>query len=94
MITRTRNGITMNLHARCYWAEWCDVGIIQTFKGTQNGDIFNSIEMTADEAERLIAELQAAIAEARRIDAEYLADMERERVEHIDERRNDDDTGV
>lgn len=78
VVTKTINNVAMTLHVGCYWGEWCDVGIIQEWKGTPRGDVMQSIEMTADEAEHLVSALQAAIADARRIDAEYRADMERQ----------------
>lgn len=80
MITKTINKVTMTLKAACFWGEWCDVAIIQEWKNTQRGDISHHIEMNIDEAEALIVEMQVAIAEARRIDAEYAAHMDREQT--------------
>lgn len=69
MITKTVNGVTMNLRAECYWGEWCDVGIVQEWDHPQTGKHAQYIEMTADEAAQLISELQQAIARARELDA-------------------------
>jgi hypothetical protein len=80
MQTKTINGVTMTLKAACYWGELCDVGIVQEWKNTQQGNKLVFVEMTAAEAEALIVEMQAAIVEARRIDAEYAAHMEREQA--------------
>lgn len=79
MITRKVGKVEMTLKAGCYWGEWCDVAIFQEWKGTQHGDITQYIEMNTDEAEALVAELQAAIAEAKRLDHEYSDYMRHER---------------
>lgn len=79
MITKRHNNVTMTLTAKCFWGELCDVGIVQEWKGTQHGDKFVLVEMSADEAEALVGEIQTAIAEARRIDREYAAHMDQER---------------
>lgn len=78
MITKTINGVTMTLRASCFWGQLCDVGIVQEWKNTQQGDKLVFVEMSADEAEALIIEIQTAISEARRIDAEYAAHMDQE----------------
>lgn len=71
MIEKTINGVTMKLRAACFWGELCDVAIIQDWINAQGGDKSSFIEMSIDEAEALIIEIQAAITEARRCDREY-----------------------
>jgi hypothetical protein len=73
MITQDHGKARMELHAGCYWGELCDVGITQKWVGIQGGDQYCFMQLTADQAEALIVEMQAAINEARRIDAEYNA---------------------
>lgn len=71
MITKTINKCTMKLQAVCTWGDGPDVMICQEWDHPQTGKHAFYIDMSADEAEQLITEMQAAIAEARRIDREY-----------------------
>lgn len=81
MIIKALNNCVMKLHAGCYWGEWCDVGIIQEWDHPQRGREISYIEMTANEAEQLITELQTAIARARELDAGYFESMKEVRDE-------------
>ena len=78
MITRVFNNVSMKLQTVCGWPAM-DVLICQEWDHPQTGKHAFYIEVSADEAELLIVEMQAAIAEARRIDAEYTAHMESEK---------------
>ncbi len=60
----------MKLQAVCDWPA-NDVLICQEWDHPQTGKHAFYIEVSIDDAELLIVEMQAAIAEARRIDREY-----------------------
>ncbi len=70
MITKTINRTTMKVQAVCDWPA-NDVMIAQEWDHPQSGKHAFYIELSADEADLLIVEMQAAIAEARRIEEEY-----------------------
>ncbi len=72
MITKTINHTTMKLQAICTWGDGPDVMICQEWDNPQTGKHAFYIDLSADEAELLIVEMQAAITEARRIEAEYV----------------------
>ncbi len=71
MITKTVNRTTMKLQAVCDWPA-NDVLICQEWDHPQTGKHTFYIDLSADEAELLIVEMQAAIVEARKIEAEYV----------------------
>lgn len=70
----------MTVEAVCLWGILCDVAIIQKFTQHVNGipDQTSFIELSVSQAEQLLLELRAAIDEAKRIDAEYIASIDAE----------------
>lgn len=63
------NGTKMRVQAICDWT--IGIRILQEFNHIQRGPIVNEIQLNVDQAEAIIEELKAAIAEHKRIDDAY-----------------------
>lgn len=68
------NNVIMEVGALSTWSDY-DVTIIQTWYNTQQGNVYQHIGLTLDEAEKLIAEIQEAIKQSKEIDTAYLEDQ-------------------
>jgi len=76
MITEIHsNGAIMRLQAICSWGMTCDVTILQEWNIPNREIWVEEIQLTSDQAEKLIKEINSAIITARQIDKEYADSM-------------------